>query len=79
MNTLAVDGRRIIDNFGRERIFNGLNFVYKGCEPDEDGVIRYKSDITDDAARGSPQQRARRCVPPLLVVLHAVWYLSTPA
>ncbi|MBR3974473.1 MAG: cellulase family glycosylhydrolase [Clostridia bacterium] len=48
MNTLAVDGRRIIDNFGRERIFNGLNFVYKGCEPDEDGVIRYKSDITDE-------------------------------
>ena len=48
MNTFAADSKRIIDNFGRERIFNGLNFVYKECVPDEDGVIRYKSFITEE-------------------------------
>lgn len=48
MNTISVKGTRFIDNNGRERIFNGLNFVYKGCLPDEDGVIRYKTPLTDE-------------------------------
>lgn len=46
MNSISVSGKRLIDEYGRERIFNGLNFVYKGIEKDEDGVIRYKTDIT---------------------------------
>lgn len=48
MNTISVSGKRLVDEFGRERIFNGLNFVYKGVEKDSDGVIRYKSDITEE-------------------------------
>lgn len=46
MNTISVSGKRLIDEYGRERIFNGVNFVYKGVEKDDDGVIRYKTDIT---------------------------------
>lgn len=57
MNTISVKGQSFTDNFGRERIFNGINFVYKGFAADEDGVIRYKTAITDElmeklAARG---------------------------
>lgn len=48
MNTISVNGRAFTDEYGRQRIFNGLNFVYKGCKPDDDGVIRYKTDITDE-------------------------------
>ena len=46
MNTVSVSGKRFVDEYGRERIFNGLNFVYKYLDKDEDGVIRYKTDIT---------------------------------
>lgn len=47
MNTISVNGKRLVDEYGRERIFNGINFVYKGVEKDPDGVIRYHTDITD--------------------------------
>ncbi len=47
MNTISVSGKRLVDEFGRERIFNGLNFVYKDVIADDDGVIRYKTDITE--------------------------------
>lgn len=47
MNTVSVCGKRLVDEYGRERIFNGLNFVYKGVDKDSDGVIRYRTDITD--------------------------------
>ena len=48
MNTISVRGRSFIDDKGRERIFNGLNFVDKHCLPDEDGVIRYHTDLTEE-------------------------------
>ncbi len=48
MNTISVSGKRLVDEYGRERIFNGINFVYKGVEKDSDGVIRYKTDITPE-------------------------------
>lgn len=48
MNTISVRGTGFVDELGRERVFNGLNFVYKGCLPDEDGVIRYKMDVITD-------------------------------
>lgn len=48
MNTISVSGKRLVDEYGRERIFNGLNFVYKEVGKDEDGIIRYKTDITSD-------------------------------
>lgn len=51
MNTISVAGKRLIDDNGRERIFNGINFVYKGIEKDEDGVIRYKTDLTEDVLK----------------------------
>ncbi len=51
MNTISVAGKRLIDDNGRERIFNGINFVYKGVEKDEDGVIRYKTDLTEDVLK----------------------------
>jgi len=48
MNTISVCGKRLVDEYGRERIFNGLNFVYKGVDADEDGVIRYQTHITEE-------------------------------
>ena len=51
MNTISVAGKRLIDDNGRERIFNGINFVYKGVEKDEDGVIRYKTDLNEDVIK----------------------------
>lgn len=47
MNTISVSGKRLVDEYGRERIFNGLNFVYKEVTADEDGVIRYHTDVTE--------------------------------
>ena len=51
MNTISVAGKRLIDDNGRERIFNGINFVYKYLDKDEDGVIRYKSDLNEDVLK----------------------------
>ena len=51
MNTISVAGKRLIDDNGRERIFNGINFVYKGVDKDEDGVIRYKTDLNEDVIK----------------------------
>ncbi|MBR3768138.1 MAG: cellulase family glycosylhydrolase [Clostridia bacterium] len=48
MNTISVAGKRFIDEHGRERIFNGINFVYKGVAVDEDGVLRYKTDLNEE-------------------------------
>ena len=48
MNTISVNGKRLVDEHGRERIFNGLNFVYKGVDKDSDGVVKYHTDITDE-------------------------------
>lgn len=47
MLKIGVDGTCFTDEKGRTRVFNGFNFVYKGCERDEDGVVRYKTQITD--------------------------------
>ncbi len=48
MNTISVSGKRLVDEHGRERIFNGLNFVYKDVSADDDGIIRYHTDITEE-------------------------------
>ena len=48
MNTISVSGKRLIDEYGRERIFNGINFVYKEVQKDSDGIIRYKTDLTEE-------------------------------
>ena len=52
MNQIVTSGTRFIDDKGRERIFNGVNYVYKGVETDENGalcdVIHYKDHLTDE-------------------------------
>lgn len=50
MNKISADGKRFVDETGRERIFSGLNFVYKGCEADDGGVIRYKTELDEKTA-----------------------------
>ena len=57
MHTISVNGRNFIDDKGRERVFNGINFVDKHCLPDEDGVIHFQTALNDEtlaaiAARG---------------------------
>ena len=48
MLAIRAEGTRFTDEKGRTRIFNGFNFVYKGVEADPDGVIRYKTPLTDE-------------------------------
>ena len=47
MNTIYTEGMRFIDDKGRERVFNGVNYVYKGVEADQDGVIHFRDPLTD--------------------------------
>jgi endoglycosylceramidase len=48
MNTIHTRNTIFVDDTGRQRIFNGVNIVYKDCAEDDDGVIRYKTPITDE-------------------------------
>lgn len=57
MNGISVSGRHFVDDKGRQRIFNGMNFVYKGVEVSDDGILHYKTELTPElmpalAARG---------------------------
>ena len=52
MNTIFTEGKRFIDDKGRERVFSGVNYVYKGVETDKDGVIHYLHPLTDEVLRG---------------------------
>ncbi len=47
MNTICVRKMSLVDELGRERIFNGINMVYKGKE-NGDGTKDYKPDWTDE-------------------------------
>ncbi len=51
MEQIGVRGMHFTDGKGRTRIFNGFNFVYKGCEPDADGIVRYRSELTEEILR----------------------------
>ena len=48
MDTILTSGMRFTDDKGRERIFSGVNYVYKGADVDENGVIHYKNPLTDE-------------------------------
>ncbi len=50
MNKIYANGKSFTDDSGRERIFNGLNFVYKGYTADDDGVVRYKTELDETTA-----------------------------
>lgn len=48
MSEFTTKGTAFVDSKGRQRIFNGVNFVCKSAKPDADGAIRFKTDITDE-------------------------------
>lgn len=48
MERIFVKNKNFVDEYGRERIFNGFNSVYKGIKSDEDGIIRYKSVLNEE-------------------------------
>lgn len=50
MNKISAVGKSFIDETGRERIFNGVNFVYKGCAADDDGAVRYRTELNEETA-----------------------------
>ena len=50
MNKIHANGKSFADETGRERIFSGLNFVYKGIAADENGVINYKTELDETRA-----------------------------
>ncbi len=47
MDKIFTKGTAFIDKNGRQRIFNGVNFVCKSAVPDSDGIVHFKTDITD--------------------------------
>lgn len=51
MNTIFTAGTRFTDEVGRERIFSGVNYVYKGVKVGDDGVIHYENPLTDELLR----------------------------
>ena len=52
MNTIFTEGMRFTDDKGRERVFSGVNYVYKGVETDENGVIHFRHPLTDGVLQG---------------------------
>lgn len=50
MNKIRANGKSFVDESGRERIFNGVNFVYKGCEPSDDGTVHYSAELNEEKA-----------------------------
>ncbi|MBQ7637703.1 MAG: cellulase family glycosylhydrolase, partial [Clostridia bacterium] len=47
MESISTCGKSFVDDKGRQRIFSGINYVYKEAQADGDGVIRYKNELTD--------------------------------
>ncbi|MBQ7687868.1 MAG: hypothetical protein IJT27_01490, partial [Clostridia bacterium] len=56
MQKIGVCGTCFADEKGRQRIFNGYNVVYKGCEADADGVVRYRTELNEEAVAGFAKQ-----------------------
>ncbi len=50
---INVKGKKMIDNIGRERIFNGVNIVYKGVKDDVSvGGRKYTKTFSNDTFKG---------------------------
>ena len=56
MQKIGVCGTCFADEKGRQRIFNGYTVVYKGCEADADGVVRYRTELNEEAVAGFAKQ-----------------------
>lgn len=50
MDTFSTRGTAFTDESGRQRIFNGINIVCKLAKADGDGIVHFKTDITDEKA-----------------------------
>lgn len=48
MNVISAKEKSFVDDKGRQRIFNGINYVYKGVEVNENGELHYKNELTDE-------------------------------
>lgn len=51
MDKFFTKGTAFVDEKGRQRIFNGVNFVCKSAKPDENGEIRFKTGLTEETAK----------------------------
>lgn len=51
MNLISTRDRAFIDEKGRERIFNGVNYVFKGEKPEADGIVHFIHPLDDAALR----------------------------
>lgn len=51
MNLISTRKKSFIDDKGRERIFNGVNYVFKGEKPQEDGVVHFINPLDDETLR----------------------------
>ena len=49
MAGIRAEGRAFVDESGRQRIFSGVNYVFKGEKPAEDGVVHFENPLDDKA------------------------------
>ena len=53
---ITTKGTVFTDPHGRTRIFNGVNYVFKGEKPDEDGIVHYHHPLTEENLRDLRQK-----------------------
>ena len=53
---ITTKGTVFTDPHGRTRIFNGVNYVFKGEKPDADGIVHYHHPLTEENLRDLRQK-----------------------
>lgn len=51
MDRISILGKSFIDEYQRQRIFNGVNIVYKQAGKNSDGKILYNANITEEEVK----------------------------
>ena len=49
MAGIRAEGRAFVDENGRQRVFSGVNYVYKGEKPQADGVVHFLHPLEEKA------------------------------
>ena len=53
---IGTKGTMFADDLGRARVFSGVNYVFKGEAPDEDGIVHYHHPLTAENLRHLKQR-----------------------
>ncbi len=47
-DTISTKGTAFVDEYGRTRVFNGVNYVFKGEKPEADGIVHFQNPLTTE-------------------------------